>query len=136
VNRLTLRVYYTGTVAAGSSGQCASVPQANRSTPGVTLSYDNGAQNALGRLVSVATADGTTQAIVGYDALGRITSSSETISGGLPYAFGYTYTLADGLKTASYSSGRVVTNTYDSAGRITQISGRGKRRSDAGELHG
>jgi len=88
-------------------------------TPNVTLGYDSGATNAKGRLVSVANSNAT-QSIAGYDALGRITGSTQA-SSGQNYTFSYTYNLADSLTSTTYPSGRVVTNSYDGANRTSKV---------------
>ena len=94
-----------------------------RTAPNVAYYYDTGAANAVGRLVSVWSSAGTAQQIAGYDALGRITGSSETI-GNTPYgSFSYTYNLADALVSETYPSHRTVTSSYDGANRITGVTG-------------
>ena len=94
-----------------------------RTAPSVSYSYDTGAANSVGRLVSVSNSVGTKQQITGYDPLGRIMGSMETV-GGTPYdAFSYTYNLADALGSTTYPSGRVVTNGYDGANRINSVVG-------------
>jgi RHS repeat-associated protein len=96
-----------------------------RTAPSVAYSYDSGAgvTNPIGRLVSVNNGAGTLQKILGYDALGRITGSSETVGGTAAGTFGYTYNLADALATTTYPSTRVVTNAYDGANRIQSVTG-------------
>jgi RHS repeat-associated protein len=121
VNRITLQVYYTGTVSAGQTGNCSAIPSGDydTTTPNVTLTYDTGATNAKGRLVSVANSNAT-QSLAGYDAMGRITGSTQA-SSGQNYTFSYTYNLADSLTSTTYPSGRVVTNSYDGANRTSKV---------------
>ena len=57
-----------------------------------------------------------------YDVFGRITSSRQS-TGGQTYSLGYVYNLADLLIQQAYPSGRVVSNAYDSAGRVMGVSG-------------
>jgi RHS repeat-associated protein len=71
----------------------------------------------------------STMTYTAYDALGRVTASKQTTQG-IDYAFGvsnsqpgYRYNLGGGLKEMTYPSGRVVTTTYDTAGRAATISG-------------
>jgi len=59
---------------------------------------------------------------LGYDAMENVTGSDEVISG-ITYSFGYSYDLASDLTGETYPSGRVITNAYDSAARITAVSG-------------
>ena len=67
--------------------------------------------------------NGNTWQILGYDPLGRPTSSSQTTNG-TPYTFPtYGYNRADKLTSIQYSSGRVVNTTYDLADRIGGVSG-------------
>lgn len=54
-----------------------------------------------------------------YDALGRITKSDQWAGGSR--AFEYTYDLAGNLRTQKYPSGRIVTTTYDVAGRMRSV---------------
>ena len=61
-------------------------------TPGVTYSYDTGATNGIGRLTQVTNGNSTTQ-FSAYDALGRVTQSSQT-TGAQTYSLGYGYNLA------------------------------------------
>jgi len=99
------------------------------STPTVTYNYDTGVSNAKGRLVSVATSLSTT-AYAGYDALGRVSGSSQTTNvaalgqtaNNVTYTTSYTYNLAGALVSETYPSGRVVTNQFDKIGRLTNVS--------------
>lgn len=119
-NRPTLVVYYTG---PGSS-TCSSITnnKASPVTPNVTYAYDTGTTNAHGRLVSISNTTAV-DAITGYDELGRVTGSSQTIGNGSALTFGYTYNLADALVQKTYPSGRTVTNGYDLANRLVNITG-------------
>ena len=76
---------------------------------------------ANGRLTKVLSTAATWQ-ILGYDALGRPTSSSETV-GTQTYTFpNYGFNLADRLTSITYPSGRVITTGYDLAGRRSAVS--------------
>jgi RHS repeat-associated protein len=90
-----------------------------RTAPPVTYAYDTGVANSAGHLVSVTSSSATEQ-IAGYDALGRITGSIETI-GGVPYTFGYTYNFADALLSETYPTMRVINNAYDGANRLNGL---------------
>ena len=92
------------------------------SAPDISYSYDTGAAFSKGRLVSV-TNSAAVNKITGYDELGRITGSSQTIGSGNPYIFAHTYNLADALKTEIYPSGRSVVTGYDMANRPVSLTG-------------
>ncbi len=74
-----------------------------------------------GRLSAVTSGTTATQ-YTAYDAMGRVTQSSQNTNGTL-YPFSYTYNLAGGLETELYPSGRGVTSCYDAAGRVRSVSG-------------
>ena len=57
----------------------------------------------------------------GYDVLGRVTNSEQTTNGSGPHTFSYGWNLAGGLTSLTYPSGRVVTTTYDTAGRASEV---------------
>jgi YD repeat-containing protein len=71
--------------------------------------------------VSVSTSAGAQ--ILGYDALGRITGSTATVADTTYPSFSYTWNLADALVSTTYPTGRVVTNGYDGANRISAVTG-------------
>jgi len=52
-----------------------------------------------------------------YDALGRITGSSQTMGTGTPYTFSYGWNLAGALTSETYPSNHTVTMTVDGANR-------------------
>ncbi len=86
--------------------------------------YDEGgaAANALGRLTSMT--DGVGGESYQYDALGRVTALTKTISGA-SYPLSYQYNLASALTSITYPSGRVVQQSYDPIGRLSQITSAG-----------
>jgi hypothetical protein len=87
----------------------------------VTYYYDTASPNGLGRLASVVS--GTATATDGgYDQMGRVTSSTETL-GTYSYGFSYQYNLAGALWTETYPSGLVVANSFDAAGRVNGVAG-------------
>jgi RHS repeat-associated protein len=57
-----------------------------------------------------------------YDALGRITASQQVIDG-QTYSMSYQYDLAGNMTSQTYPTGRVVTQSFDNAGRLANISG-------------
>ena len=99
------------------------------STPAVTYSYDQdrrltGDSNPnypLGHLTGVANAVSTT-VYNRFDAAGRAAVSTQT-TGGQNYTFGYSYDLSGALLAETFPSGRLLTDTYDAAGREASITG-------------
>jgi RHS repeat-associated protein len=124
LNRITQKVYLQGNDTAGSTGDCTHIQQANRlaSTPAVSYTYDTG-NDGIGRLALEQTS--TSSASYSYDALGRITASTQSTAG-TAYSFGYGYNLAGSLTSETYPSGRVITTKYDGANRPFQLLGGGK----------
>jgi YD repeat-containing protein len=86
-------------------------------------SYDQGS-NGVGRLSSITesdAADQVTSALAyAYDAHGRVTSETRTVAG-TQYATGYGYDTAGRLAGLTYPSGRTVTYTFDSLGRVSAV---------------
>ena len=58
----------------------------------------------------------------GYDALGRITASTQSTDG-QSYQMSYGYNLAGAMISETYPSGRVVSTVYNNSGRVSQVSG-------------
>ncbi len=95
------------------------------STNRVTYDYYVPADGAplVGHLKSVTTDDGHRTSYV-YDALGRVTSSTQTVGGvNKDYPLAYTYLLNGELASITYPSARTVSYTADDAGRVTGVSG-------------
>ncbi len=120
LNRVTNRNYTIfGTTAA---------------TPNVTYTYGTASApcgtNSKGRLCSVSSSVSETD-FFDYDALGRVLHSSQKnpVDNSRPFTFSYTYNRADGITSMTYPSiatspsPRVITTTYDSAGRINGLAG-------------
>ncbi len=110
LNRITKTVY-----SGGGTGFDA--------TPDVTYAYDAGATTNCknkGRLTSVSTSVSTT-GYGCYDALGRVTASTQTTSGDAARTFAYTYNADGTLETQTYPSGLVVAYEYDAAGRFKAV---------------
>ncbi len=112
---------------------------ATRTQAGVTTSYAYDALDELtGKTYSAGTtpaasfgytkgwkmseSSGSTSTSFTYEGLGRLQTSTQTTSG-TAYPFQYTWNLADGLKTETYPSGRVVTTSRDVHGRPSQVTG-------------
>jgi YD repeat-containing protein len=83
-------------------------------------SYDHGYAN--GRLIAMTYggSTATTGTYFGYDAVGRVDEQRQ-VTGGSTYSLSYTYNLAGLLATETYPTGRVLTQSYDNAGRLSQI---------------
>lgn len=110
LNRVTQRSY------SGESGY---------STPAVSYFYDN-LTNAKGKLIKVASSVSTTE-YTGFDILGRVTAHKQTTDGN-EYTTAYTYSLSGQLLEQTYPSGRVVKNTFDADGALSQV--QSKRSSE------
>ncbi|MCZ2151769.1 MAG: hypothetical protein LC126_28835, partial [Bryobacterales bacterium] len=99
-------------------------------TPAVTYTYDSpSVPYSRGRLTKVSSTASTTD-YVSYDALGRVTSSKQTLPGQPAYTFGYGYS-PFGLSQITYPSGRVIFTAYDGAGRQAAVS---QQKNSAGSL--
>lgn len=95
-------------------------------TPSVGYKYDGvgtTAQNALGKLASVATSGtfGSSYSYDNFDAVGRVLHSTQTTEG-TAFGMSYGYDLAGNLISETYPSGRVVVTALDVAGRVSDIS--------------
>jgi YD repeat-containing protein len=88
-----------------------------------TYLYDQGT-NGLGRLTTIEERNPASQVIAlkqyGYDQKGRVTSDTRTVNG-IAYATGYTYDTSGRLSGMTYPSGRTVTYSFDSLGRVNLI---------------
>ena len=82
-------------------------------------------KNLIGRVTRVSNGTSTTE-YGSYDALGRVLATTQDSL----YPFVYTYVPA-GLRTMRYPSGRVVTTSYDDAGRPLQLAAGTKNYASA-----
>ncbi len=95
-------------------------------TPAATYTYDEAHTNYFNqdRLTKVETAETSTAPATAqafdYDLMGRVAGHSQTIGASI-YPTGYSYNLVDEMTTETYPSGRVVTNAYDAAARMTGV---------------
>lgn len=96
---------------------------AGSETADVAYFYDN-VTNAKGKLTKVSSSVSTTEYVT-FDILGRVTRSKQTTDG---VVYGddtnpmtYTYNLSGALIEQQYPSGRVVKNTLDADGSLSQI---------------
>jgi RHS repeat-associated protein len=107
LNRVTSRSYAGGTAAA---------------TPTVNYTYDDAAvAYARGRLTSVSSS-ASVYTYTGFDALGRVISSKQ-LTDGQAYNMSYSYDLSGGMTSQKYPSGRVITQNFDNAGRLSSVVG-------------
>lgn len=90
----------------------------NDVTPDVLYTYHTTAP-CIGQLQSIVSSTGTSSSMC--DTLGRIVSSTQSISGSGSYPFTYTYWLNDSLKTMQYPSGKTLTYDIDDAGRVAEV---------------
>ncbi|MGA9997904.1 MAG: RHS repeat-associated core domain-containing protein [Pyrinomonadaceae bacterium] len=97
--------------------------------PDITRHYDTtGIINSKGRLTSV-TSEVSTYNYTGYDAMGRVTASSQTTDGQSPYLMAYEYDLAGNMTKQVYPSGRTVKTQYDTVSRIAGVYNQGNSQS-------
>ena len=91
-------------------------------TPSVVYTYDGGGiSNSIGQLTHVASAYGITN-YTGFDSVGRVLGSNQLI-GPSTFSFNYTYDLAGDLLSETYPTGRIISNRYDGAGRVANVTG-------------
>lgn len=97
----------------------------NDGTASVTYSYDSATvPNGKGQLASVSSAS-SDYIYSSYDAYGRVLAGNQVIRAQInrTYSMSYTYDLAGNMKTMTYPSGHMVSNNYDGAGRLQNVSG-------------
>jgi RHS repeat-associated protein len=98
-------------------------------TPNVSYSYDSpSVLYSKGELTGVSVSLGDFSSSYSYDEYdprGRVKRSSQTTDGHA-YAFTYGYDVAGHLTSETYPSGRVITTSYDGAGRINIVNGSGR----------
>ena len=104
-------------------------------TPSAQHKYDGAGMaipNALGKLTSTTTSGSftSTYSYDAFDAMGRVLHSAQTTDG-QSYGMSYGYDLAGHLISETYPSNRVVTKTYDAAGRLNSVSSGAKVYADS-----
>ena len=93
-------------------------------TPAVTYSYDAlPVLYSKGRLTQVSSSVSTLDYLE-YDQLGRVKQTRQTTAGGdaSGYTTSYGYNLAGEMISEIYPSGKEIKTSYDSAGRVGQVS--------------
>jgi RHS repeat-associated protein len=93
-------------------------------TPEVTYTYDgNGISPtppfSAGRLTTMSSSVSESE-YTSYDQLGRVTGYAQ-VTAGVTYPMSYSYNLAGQMLTEKYPSGRMVTDQYDTAGRVSNV---------------
>jgi RHS repeat-associated protein len=93
----------------------------SQTLPSGAPSYDHG--DANGRLIAMTygSSSSINGTYLGYDNMGRVDEQRQ-VTGGNAYSLSYTYNLAGLPATERYPSNRVLTHSYDNAGRLSQIS--------------
>lgn len=93
----------------------------SQTLPSGAPSYDHGYAN--GRLIAMTygSSSSINGTYFGYESMGRVKEQRQ-VTGGNTYSLSYTYNLAGSLATQTYPTGRVLTHSYDNAGRMSQIS--------------
>ena len=93
----------------------------SQTLPSSAPSYSHGYAN--GRLIGMTYGSSTssTGTYFGYDNVGRVNVQKQ-VTGSNTYSLSYTYNLGGLPASETYPSGRVLTNTYDNAGRLSQVS--------------
>jgi YD repeat-containing protein len=93
----------------------------SQTLPSGAPTYSHGSAN--GRLIAMTygSTSSTTGTYFGYDVMGRVNVQKQ-VTGSNAYSLSYTYNLAGLLTTETYPTNRVLTHSYDNAGRLSQIS--------------
>jgi YD repeat-containing protein len=115
LNRVTLIDYSDSTPDARYYYDSQTLPSG---APSYTHGY------ATGRVIGMtygSSSSAITGTYFGYDKLGRVTEQRQ-VTGSNTYSLSYTYNLAGLLATETYPTGRVLTHSYDDAGRLSTIS--------------
>jgi len=86
-------------------------------TPGITYAYDVGAYG-IGRLYSVT--NGVATSTYTYNNMGQVTREDKTING-VSFYTTYGYNLGGQVTTARLPNGTVLTNNYDTVGRLASL---------------
>ncbi len=112
LNRLTLINY-------GDSTPDAHFYYDSQTLPSGAPSYTHGSAN--GRLIAATYGSGATGTYYGYDVMGRVNVQKQ-VTGSNTYSLAYGYNLAGLLTSETYPTNRVVSYSYDNAGRLSQVS--------------
>lgn len=93
----------------------------SQTLPSGAPSYTHGSAN--GRLIAMTygSSSSTNGTYYGYDVVGRVNQQRQ-VTGGNTYSLSYTYNIGGLLATETYPTSRVITHSYDNAGRLSQTS--------------
>jgi RHS repeat-associated protein len=133
LNRAKRRWYNGSNLLTATVNNSPALPSGVAATDEVNYFYDSSTLPATpppnfdrgyatGRLVAVTYGGGSSGTYFGYDALGRTVRSTQQ-TGSINYQTSATYNAAGGFLTETYPSGRMVTDTYDGAGRTASVVG-------------
>jgi RHS repeat-associated protein len=122
LSRLTRRWYNSSNSQTAITHNTPALAAGIGATDEAIYNYDSvSITNGKGRLASVSSAV-STYTYNGYDALGRPNSVTQII-GNQNYPLDYVYDLAGHIKSLTYPSRRMVSYTYDPAGRLNSFTG-------------
>lgn len=93
----------------------------SQTLPSGAPSYTHGSANSRLIAMTYGSSSSTTGTYFGYDSMGRVNVQKQ-VTGSNTYSLSYTYNLAGLLATETYPTSRVLTHSYDNAGRLSQIS--------------
>jgi RHS repeat-associated protein len=131
LNRVTRRWYNGSSAPTAATHNSPALPSGvgtsdeakyfydSQSIPGAPT-FDRGF--AIGKIVAKTYGGGSAGDYYGFDSLGRAKLKIQQ-TGGVNYQTSATYNLAGAVATITYPSGRSITNTFDSAGRLTSFAG-------------
>ena len=92
----------------------------SQALPSGAPSFTRGSSNGRVVAMTYGSAISVTGTYFGYDVMGRVNVQRQ-VTGSTTYSLAYTYNLGGLLATETYPSGRVLTHSYDNAGRPSQI---------------
>ena len=93
----------------------------SQTLPSGAPSYTHGSANGRLLAMTYGSSSSTTGTYFGYDNMGRVNVQKQ-VTGSNTWSLSYTYNLAGLLATETYPTNRVLTHSYDNAGRLSQIS--------------
>jgi RHS repeat-associated protein len=93
----------------------------SQTLPSGAPTYTKGSSNNRVIAVTYGTSTSTTGTYFGYDSRGRVNVQKQ-VTGANTYSLSYSYNLGGLLATETYPTNRVLTHSYDNAGRLSQIS--------------
>ena len=113
LNRPTSKSYSDGTPSVGYFYDSQTLPDGKPT-------YTRGA--SIGKLVAISYGGGSAGDFYGFDAIGRAVLKIQQ-TGGVNYQTSASYNVSGALRSETYPSGHSVTNTFDTAGRTSNVTG-------------